>query len=328
MVVNPVLELSMVFSNDKFYRLLSKISERTDCLEESNEGYIDRLLASRGITVIYRNSQYKKKVKLNVNLQVMLGGGIDVARLVRKLSRQIDEYLCRQYQLRDFKLSKVVITADIDLNSHENVSAYLKVFQRIGKVKGFSPVSYDCFNKGTSFCIEGNSNGIEFLTYNLEGAVLMQLGTKGIGRKKFAPMIEKTKGVLRAEVRLTTAKSIQHYTDIADIIEQISEITDKCKNVFFEVFAQIVPFGDFYKKDKAVDIIQRKVGNRVLRKKMLRLVALIPEKKSLWLAQREMECRNMDAVMREFAKTGMSPVTISKRSEVGQLQNIYSYLLD
>ena len=329
MVVNPVFELSMVLNNDKFHRLLSKISERTDCLEESDEGYIDRLLSTSGITVIYRNSRYKKKIKLVVNPHIMLGDDdLDSEKLIKKLSKRIDGYFCRQYSLRDFKLSKVVLTADIDVYSRENVSAYFKVFQRIGKVKGFSPVSYDCFDKDTSFCLEGNSNGVEFLTYDLEKAMLEQLRTKSSEKKRLRSMLEKTKGIMRTEVRLTTPKVITSYADTADTAEQISRITDKCRDIFFEVFAQIVPFGDFYKKDKAVDIIRDNVSNHVLRRKMLRLVALIPEKKSLWQAQREMECRNMDAVMEEFAKIGVSPVTIGKRSEVRQLQNIYSYLLN
>ena len=292
MYVNPVFELSMVLNNDKFQKLLSKISERTDCLEESDEGYIDKLLAVSGITVIYRNSRYKKKIKLVVNPQVMLGSDIDVAKLMWKMGRRIDEYFCRQYQLRDFKLSKVVLTADIDVHCCENLSAYIKVFQRIGRVKGFSPVSYDCLDKGASFCLEGNSNGIGFLTYDLEKALLGQMETKSSGKKRISSMLEKTKGILRTEVRLTTPKAITSYTDTTDTAEQISEIADKCRDIFFEVFAQIVPFGDFYKKDKAVDIIRGDVGNRVLRRKMLRLVALIPEKKSLWLAQGEMGCRD------------------------------------
>ena len=326
MYVNPVFELSMVLNNDKFQKLLSKISGRTDCLEESDERYIDRLLAVSGMTIIYRNSQYKKKVKLVVNPQAMFrGDDFDSERFVRKLSKRIDEYFYRQYSLKDFRLSKVVLTADIDLNSRENVSAYLKAFQRIGRVKGFLPISYDCFDKGTSFSLEGNSNGIEFLTYDLEKALLGQLGTKSSKKERNRSMAETTKGVLRAEVRLTTSKAITGCTNTADAAEQISRITDKRRDIFFEIFTQIVPFGDFYKKDKAVDIIRSSVGNRVLRRKMLRLVALIPEKKSLWLAQKEMECRDMDAVMREFAKIGVSPVTIGKRSKVRQLQNIYSF---
>ena len=59
---------------------------------------------------------------------------------------------------------------------------------------------------------------------------------------------------------------------------------------------------------------------------MLRLVELIPEKKSLYLAQKAMECRNMEKVMEAFAKINLSSVTISKRQEVKYLKNIYEYL--
>lgn len=50
-----------------------------------------------------------------------------------------------------------------------------------------------------------------------------------------------------------------------------------------------------------------------LRRRMLRLVALIPEKKSVYLVQKAMDCRNMKKVMEAFAKISVSPVTISKR---------------
>lgn len=59
---------------------------------------------------------------------------------------------------------------------------------------------------------------------------------------------------------------------------------------------------------------------------MLRLVALIPEKKSLHLAQKAMNCRNIEKLMEEFAKIDISPVTISKRQDVKCLKNIYKYL--
>ena len=61
---------------------------------------------------------------------------------------------------------------------------------------------------------------------------------------------------------------------------------------------------------------------------MLRLVELIPEKKSLYLAQKAMNCRDIEKVMEEFAKINVSPVTISKRHEVKCLENIYTYMLD
>lgn len=61
---------------------------------------------------------------------------------------------------------------------------------------------------------------------------------------------------------------------------------------------------------------------------MLRLVALIPEKKSLFLAQKAMRCREMDKVMDGFVKINLAPVTISKRQEMKYLKNIYTFLFD
>lgn len=58
---------------------------------------------------------------------------------------------------------------------------------------------------------------------------------------------------------------------------------------------------------------------------MLRLLDLIPEKKSLLQAQKAMQCRRMDEVMDAFAKIGLSPVTISKRDAVQRNKNLYQY---
>lgn len=60
---------------------------------------------------------------------------------------------------------------------------------------------------------------------------------------------------------------------------------------------------------------------------MLRLLALVPEKKSLHLAQKAMNCRDVEKVMETYTKVNLSPVTISKRHEVKHLDNLYSYFL-
>jgi flagellar biosynthesis GTPase FlhF len=90
----------------------------------------------------------------------------------------------------------------------------------------------------------------------------------------------------------------------------------------------VIPFGDFCQKRKAEDIIRANVPDYKMRRKMLRLVALIPEKKSLLLAQKAMNCRDVDRIMEEFARINLSPVTISKRQEEKCLENFYSFLLD
>lgn len=327
MRINQIFELSMLLDNDHFHQILDRVSVKSDCLEERGEGYIDLSMSEKGIKVIYRASQYKKKVRLIVNTGSLLDeGSIAGERLVRKLGKRTAEYFGYKYHLEDFSLSGTGLTVDIDVGSREEVSAYLQVMKRVGKVKGFSPSSYDGLGDGANFCLSGNSNGIDFLLYDLEGTVRSQLTDAEVGRKKLKSASEQTKGVLRVEVRLTKSKAIWTYTDADDISGQIVELTKSSTNIFMDTFARVVPFGNFYKKDEAMEIIRREVKDNTMRRKMLRLLVLIPEKKSLHLAQKAAGFRDVEKVMDAFAKINLSPVTLSKRHDAKCLDSLYLYM--
>lgn len=324
MNLNQILELSMVLDNEHFQKVFPRLYKGEGYRVESREEYIDQSLSSKGITVIYRDSQYKKKIRLIVNTYLLADDVSDIDRLTRKLDKRITEYFNGKYRIDDFTLSGINFVADMDVGTRANAMAYLKVFQRIGRVKGFSPVSYECFDDNASFCLSGNSNGIEFLLYDLEKAFMRQLKSANADWKKLKPI----KGILRVEVRLMKPKAVRAYTDADDASGQIADLLKGSKNIFLDTFTQIIPFGDFYKKDKAVEIIRKEVADSIMRRRMLRLLVLIPEKKSLHLAQKSMNCRNMEKIMDAFAKISLSPVTISKRHDVKYLECLYTFLLN
>lgn len=325
MYINLIFELSMVLDEERFHKVLSHVHHKADCMEK--EEYADQTLEEKGIVVIYRDSQYKKRIKLIVHVERLLDSNkFDSEKIVRKLNKRIGEYFEYKYTLDNFFISGMRIAVDINVGTHNDVEAYLKVLRRIGRVKGFSPVRYECFENVDSFCLEGNSNGINFMIYDLEGLYERQLNENNIGKKKFKVVIKESKGTLRAEVRLTKAKTVRIYADKEDISAQIITLSEKCQDIFLETFVRIIPFGDFYKKGKAEEIIWAEIKDNRLRRRMLRLVALIPEKKSLYLAQKAMHCRNMAKVMEAFAKINLSPVTISKRHGVRYLKNFYECL--
>lgn len=327
MYINQIFELSMVLDYERFHKILSHVYRKADCMEK--EEYVDRSLEEKGIMVIYHNSQYKKKIKLIVNVDWLRGGNKpNPDRIVRKLNKWIGEYFDHKYTLDDFFISGMRITVDINVGTHDAAEAYLKVLRRIGKVKGFSPVSYECLENIGNFSLEGNSNGIDFLLYDLESVYQKQFKENDIGRKKLKTIIKEAKGILRAEVRLTKQKAVRLYADEKDIYKQIEELSEKSQDIFLGTFVRIIPFGNFYKKDKAIEIIRQEITDDRLRRQMIRLATLIPEKKSLYLAQKTMECRNIEKVMESFAKINVSPVTISKRQNVKYLKNIYEYLLE
>lgn len=314
----------MTLDTDHFQRIFTS---RNGYLQELDDEYLDTSLAAKGITIIYRDSRYKKKVRVLVNAGMIMDDPSDTDKLLRKLDKRISDYFDHRYTLDNFTLSGVTLTLDINVGSRENVSDYLKVIKRVGKVKGFSPINYDCFDDKASFCLSGNSNDTDFLLYNLEAAIMGQLLSADAGRKQLQSASEQTKGILRAEVRLTKPKAVREYTRANGVPGQIVEIMKNSTDAFMDTFARVVPFGDFYKMDAAVEIVRSEVKDSTMRRKMLRLLALIPDKKSLHLAQKAMNCRDVEKVMEAFTKINLSPVTISKRHEVKHLDNLYSYFL-
>ena len=326
MVLNQTFELSLILDTDPFQRIFTTKASYLKEVELDGE-YIDPSLAEKGITVVYRASKYKKRIRVLANAGMIVNDYSNTDKLIRKLDKCVSEYFNHRYTLDDFTLSGVTLTVDIDVDSREKVSDYLKVLQRIGKVKGFSPVDYDCFDSKASFCLSGNSNDIDFLLYDLEAATVGQLRNADAGRKQLQSASMQTKGILRAEVKLTKPKAVREYVDATDVASQITKVMKNSTEIFMDTFARIIPFGDFHKMDAAVEIVRSEVKGITMRRKMLRLLTLIPEKKSLHLAQKAMNCRDVDKVMETFTKISLSPVTISKRHDIKHLENIYSYFL-
>lgn len=329
MYINQIIELSMVLDNGKFHKVLNRAYSQATNIDENGNEVIDQSVADKGFVITYRDSQYKKKIKLIVNTSLILDfETLAHDKLIRKLEKRISEYFHSEYLLDDFTLSGMILMLDINVGSQEQVSAYVKVLQRIGKVKGFSPSSFEGIDESISFCLDGKSNSIDFLIYDLTGAIVERHRNTGASQKKLKSIIEKSEGILRVEVRLTKPKAIRVYTDETDAAGQIAVLAKNSQDIFLDIFTRIVPFGDFYKKDAAIELIQKEVKDVTLRRRMLRLVALIPEKKSLMLAQKALNYRRINDVMKAFAEINVSPVTISKRNNMKYLKCFYSYLFD
>lgn len=322
MQIKTIFELSMTLDTEKFYEIYEP--DYDDYEYPENDEWVDRSLESKGLVVLYRDSQYKKKVKLLVDTSVY--DTSDMGAFIKKLDKQVTEYFDSRYCLKDFIVSGIHLSVNLDIGSAERVSDYLRVIQRIGKVKGFSPVSYDWFDEESSFCLRGNTNAEEFYVYDLEQTILDNANEEQISRDQLKEMLKAAKGILRTEVRLTKLKSIRCYTEEENPGRQMAELYKQRQKIYMDTITKIIPYGDFYKKEDAVEILRREVKDNVMRRKMLRMVALIPDKKSLHLAQKEMKCRTMDEVMAMFAKINLSPITISKRHDVKHLKNIYTYL--
>jgi len=127
-------------------------------------------------------------------------------------------------------------------------------------------------------------------------------------------------------VRLEKSKAIHAYTDESPASAQISDLFTNMQKIFLNTFMRIVPFGNFYKKDEDVEIIRERVSDITIRPRMLRLLDLVPEKKSLLLAQKALKYRRVDEVMDTFSRIEVAPITISKRHDIKKLDNLYKFM--
>jgi hypothetical protein len=314
MKIMQTFELTMTLDTERFNKLKRR-------LNSNSGGRNNSLLVTEGISVSYHDKQYKKKVVLNVTPKWMLGDGEPGhSNLDRKLDEYISANIGSKYQLDDFRVTGMFLIADIDVHDRERVADYMKVLQRVGKVKGFSPLSDNLIGDDISFNLAGNSNGIEFWAYDLEQLLKKELDEAEYGRKQLKALFKKSEGLIRVEIRLTEMKAIRAYTNKTDNDKQMIELCKRSEKIFLDTFMRIVPFGNFLKKDEAAEAVKQHVEDVPIRRQMLRLLDLVPEKKSLHLAQKALNYRKLDHVMDVFAEIEVSPVTISKRHDVRRLE--------
>jgi len=268
-----------------------------------------------------------RKIRLIVTPGVLVNSGDLVAlwepcekkisKMIRELDDCIERYFANKHKLNDFKLSNIIIAKNTKLESFEKVSAYLGFIINIGRIKGFKRLSK---NKAIRYELVGVSNGIEFSAFNMELDIKQSYPNAKNKVKK------KAVGVLCFEIRLMTQKAICKYTNKNKTSAMIIELAEKCFEIFANTVIKVIPYGDIYKKNKAVKIVESNLKNTAIRRKMLRLLELIPKKKSIYLAQKELGSRYIDEVMAEFYDLKLSPVTLSKRQKLEFLENLYNYL--
>lgn len=334
-------EITLIMVDGKFKKLLSKAYEMSadnHRLVKKKEEYKDHIFDKKGVKIrlskFWANGKMYGKVCFIVNPSKLLGGDdlnlwepnkSNNSELIKRLENCIDKYFESKVKLDDFVLSRVDFTVNIQVGSKKAVAAYIEILRKLGKIKGFSDTydksKYDWYDGKLSFDLTSKSDDTQFTAYDKQGAMIKKGGDQDAKR------VEAANGILRIEVKLTKPKIIKKFTKETETKKQIKDLSKQCKKIFFETFKMIVPFGDFYTKKKSIELINENIGKKKHREKMIELLELIPTKKSLYLAKKEINDRNVDKTIDLFASINLSPLTISKRSGVKHLQSLYDYLL-
>ena len=125
MLLNYRFELSMTLDTKYFEPLFEQKSY--DIQELENEEYLDTFYAEEGLLVKYRRSQYKKKVKLLIDPQIILKGDEPNAeKLIRKLKKLVSSYFNSEYKLDDFMVTGLYLSTDLNVGQ-SYVDDYIKV---------------------------------------------------------------------------------------------------------------------------------------------------------------------------------------------------------
>jgi hypothetical protein len=244
----------------------------------------------------------------------------NISEMLNELEEHIDSYFDSEVELNDFTLTRMDFTVNINLKNKKNVSDYIKVLHNLGKVKGFTPTKdVSWINKELAFVLRGNSNDIIFWAYDKEGREEMLDSPKS--------RIKAAKGILRIEIQITTNRALLKFTDKSSTKKQIKNLAKQSEDIFMQNFKRIMPRGDFCKKNKAESLIEKSmILTSTEKKRMLRLLELVPKKKSLLLAQKELKSKDIKGVMETFESLDMCPLTISKRHGVKHLKSLYGFL--
>ena len=313
-------ELTLSINSDDFDKQLYRAIRRAakaGWVQNADYGYTDSSLKSEGIMILYLDSNKKKKIRLIVKPSSVIDEGMEmywkpkpgnIPKLLNRLGKLIGTYFNSDYELDDFKLNRMDFAMGIDVGSRGKVLDYIKALHTIGRVKRFSPVKYDRegeFSKDNCFCLMGNTNGIEFSACGSTD----------------------TKRVLDVGVKLMAKEVIRAYSGDVDTSGRIAILAKGVDHILMDTFNYIIPQGGYYKKKEAEKLIAEGVKDRPLRRKMLRLLELIPAKKSLHLAQKASGIRDIEKVMDKFSEIGVSPITLSKRHNAKHLKCLHSYLI-
>lgn len=133
MYINEIFELTRAVNSDEFDRLIARVRDNLE--EEEGEEYADRSLSRKGVTVIYRKSRYKKKVRLVVNTAFLFKEKeYDSGKIVQQLEKRVAKYFGDRRSLEEFVLTEAVLMTDFRMEYPEDVLAYLRLLRRIGKV--------------------------------------------------------------------------------------------------------------------------------------------------------------------------------------------------
>lgn len=319
---------------DEIYKSLEIISKNNGVnLYKSNVGYITHALKDKGFTEIvlskYKiNNKYKHdymQLTIQLNPTKLLNRDIveltkeeDLHEVSEKFNKIKEQIHLDLKPLFSWTLNRIDYCINIKT---PYVKEYIKLFQRCSLPYRFN-IPYDKKakvrkHKEGSFYIFNNSTIINFYDKELE-----RFNNTG-------KILESAKDILRLEIQCKKGKTdyikYKYNFDIKYLGYFTSE--ELSLNIISSYFDKIIGKGNYYKLDKARDIINSSKHTKSTKDKLINVLELINKHKSIDKA-RENSNYSKDSFNRYIKKIrelNINPITIPRRWEIDILKDIDVY---
>jgi len=296
--------------------------------------FSDGRYSNSGVVIEYINRK-KKKIRITINPSLLMqhddSDGLwepskeNSLSFINKLKDLLDKRFDNEFELDDFSLNELTLTMDVDLEDRDLVKSYIRTLNNMKNVKNYTWLrgikAYREEYKHLGFILQGNSNGVTFAGHS------KALGLSHFENEKACDCIRLRhhKNVLRFDIVLEKV-AVRRNTKHSKPTAQIIELAKNREKIFVDIFYHIIPMGDYLKLTDAVKVVERRVSDIRLQRKMINYMKLIPTTKSVLSAQQSLGERKIEKIKKEFAMLGLSPITITKRQDVKHLRCLYKII--
>lgn len=319
---------------NQIYKSLDLISRNHNCnLYKCDEGYKTHALKDEGFTEIllskfkinpkYKNDYMQLRIQLNPTKllnkdTIELTKESDLKEVEKRFNKVIEKIHLDLNTFLFWTLNRVDYAVNI---STSYVKEYIELFQRSDIPYRFQ-ILYDKKakvrkHKEGSYYISNKSTIINFYDKSDERL------------KKKGEVVESAKDILRLEVQCkkgkTNAMKYKYDFDVKYLGYFLSKelSTETLVNYYYKTIGT----GDFYKLDKAIEIINNSGNTLGTKEKLINVLKEVNKSRSIWKARNDTSYskERFNHYLKLIRELGVNPVTIPRRWEVDYLKNINIY---
>lgn len=332
------VELRMYLDPQNYEMLYSKLynlSRGNNRVEKDDFATYFYCFRGQGIELRMREEKYRQYLAVKLSLNCLQNGKEsvelikheDIPNALDTANSKLTSLLGEGYSLERFELWRVDFCVNLNVESQENVTAYIDQmyktqFKKAYKTRGLKKPK---INKELGFTAIKDADS-EIAVYDKYQVLLSHNDSQA----------EQAKNILRVEFRLLNRRTVDKYIKESGVRNKIMRAAVESENIIVGFMERFCMNADYYKFKKAKKIVSSFVeSDKKLEGRMLRMLELTARlhgvhlaKKALMNEDKKLSHRYFTKMMEGFSEIGVNVVTLGKKSEVKYLPSLFRYLYE